>query len=283
MVDRLAALLGHFSVSARTFQSGPLCGINALEGTEPFGQLHLLRKGKAEVWHGNSKVHTLNEPTLLFYPCPTAHRFITDSEHGADFVCAHISFEGGAANPLANALPTSVCIPLSHLPDSLSVLTLLFEEAEANRCGRQALLDRLFEVVLIQLLRQLMETGSAKIGLLAGLAHPQLRCAIVAMHQEPEKDWSVERLAAQAGMSRSVFSNQFHSTVGETPASYLQRWRIGLVQKWLKNGQSIKLIAEEAGYGSESTLSRAFKSQCGCSPKEWLKRENSYIKKPASE
>lgn len=273
MADRLAALLGHFSVSARTFQTGPLCGINTLDGAEPYGQLHLLRNGKAEVWHGNTRAHSLQEPTLLFYPRPTAHRFVTDTEQGADFVCAHIAFEGGAANPLAKALPACVCIPLSQLPDSLSVLTLLFAEAEANHCGRQALLDRLFEVVLIQLLRQLMENGSAQIGLLAGLAHTQLRRAIVAIHQEPEKEWSVETLAAVAGMSRSVFSNQFRDAVGETPATYLQRWRIGLVQKWLKSGQSLKLIAEEAGYGSESALARAFKSQCGVSPKEWLKKE----------
>ncbi|MFO1370233.1 MAG: AraC family transcriptional regulator, partial [Marinagarivorans sp.] len=142
-------------------------------------------------------------------------------------------------------------------------------------CGRQALLDRLFEVLLIQLIRQLMEKGGAQIGLLAGLAHPQLRQAIVAMHEAPEKDWSVESLAAQAGMSRSAFSNQFRETIGETPASYLQRWRIGLVQKWLKSGQPLKLIVEEAGYSSESALSRAFKSQCGCSPTEWLKQERS--------
>ena len=273
MVDRLAALLGHFSVSARTFQSGPLCGVNTLDGKDPYGQLHLLKEGKAEVWHGNTKAHDLQEPTLLFYPRPTAHRFVTHAEQGADFVCAHIAFEGGAANPLANALPACVCVPLSQLPDSVSVLTLLFAEAEARNCGRQALLDRLFEVVLIQLLRQLMENGSAQVGLLAGFAHPQLRRSIVAIHQEPEKEWTVESLATVAGMSRSVFSNLFREAVGETPASYLQRWRIGLVQKWLKGGQSLKLIAEEAGYGSESALSRAFKSQCGISPKAWLKQE----------
>lgn len=273
MVDRLASLLSHFSVNAKTFNSGPLCGTNIISGSEPHGQLHLLRKGKAVVWHGHTKAHSLDEPTLLFYPRPMAHKFVTDSEIGADFVCAHIAFEGGAGNPIANALPNCVCIPLSLLPDSLSILTLLFAEAEAQNCGRQALLDRLFEVILIQLLRHLMVEGRTQVGLLSGLAHTQLRRAIVAMHQNPEKPWSVESLAELTGMSRSVFSNQFRESVGETPASYLQHWRIGLVQKWLKAGQSLKLIAEEVGYGSESALSRAFKSQCGMSPIEWLKHE----------
>lgn len=273
MVDRLAALLGYFSVSARTFQSGPLCGINELDGSLAYGQLHLLKSGKAEVWHGNTRAHCLDGPTLLFYPRPVAHRFVTDQEHGAEFVCAHIEFEGGAANPLANALPMCVCLPLTQMPDSVPVLTLLFAEAEAANCGRQVMLNRLFEVLLIQLLRQLMESGGAHVGLLAGLAHVQLRRAIVAIHDAPEKNWSVESLARVAGMSRSVFANQFRDALGETPSGYLQRWRIGLVQKWLKNGQPLRLIAEEAGYSGESALSRAFKSQCGISPKAWLRQQ----------
>lgn len=271
MVDRLAALQGHFSVSVRTFQTGSLCGTHTLEGETPCGQLHLLKQGEVEVWHGDKMAFKLNEPTLLFYPRPTPHRFITDSLQGADFVCANIMFEGGASNPIASALPTCVCLPLSSLPDSISVLTLLFAEAEASNCGKQVLLDRLFEVLLIQLLRQLMSSGHANVGLFAGLAHMQLQKAIVAMHQTPEKNWSVDELATIAGMSRSVFSNKFHKTVGVTPASYLQRWRISLVQKWLRNGRPLKLIALEAGYGSESALSRAFKSQCGVPPMEWLK------------
>lgn len=273
MVDRLQALLNHFSVSARTFQLGPLCGINSLSGEEPYGQLHLVKAGTVEVWHGPALAFDIQEPSLLFYPRPKAHRFVTDSERGADFVCAQIAFEGGAATPLANALPSAVCIPLAELPDSLPVLNLLFAEAEACNCGRQAVLNRLFEVVLIQLVRHMMEEGSTQVGLLAGLSHPQLRRAIVAMHESPEKNWRVEDLAATAGMSRSVFSNTFHHTVGEPPASYLQRWRIRLVQKWLRQGQPIRLIAEEAGYGSESSLSRAFKAQSGMSPRAWLKAE----------
>lgn len=273
MVDRLAALLGHFSMGARTFQSGPLCGMNTLEATEPYGQLHLIKSGEVRVKHGNHLAFHIQQPTLLFYPRPKTHQFITDPEHGAEFVCAHIAFEGEQANPLVRALPSCVCLPLSSLPDSVSVLNLLFIEAAAQNCGRQALLDRLVEVLLIQILRQLMEEGSTQAGLLAGFAHPQIRRAIVAIHEAPEKNWSVEQLAVTAGMSRSVFSNLFREIVGETPAGYLQNWRVGLVKKWLTQGKSLKLIVAEAGYSSESALSRAFKSQCGQSPREWLKRE----------
>jgi AraC family transcriptional regulator, alkane utilization regulator len=274
MVDRLAALLGHFAVTARTFQTGALCGINALDGKDPCGQLHLIREGAVEVRHGKGAPLRITQPSVLLYPRPMAHRFITDKERGADFVCAHLSFEGGNANPIAAALPPFVCLPLSQLQGSEAVLKLLFDEASAQNCGRQSMLDRLFEVVLIQILRQLMGQGQVKAGMLAGLAHPQLRRALVAMHEQPEKEWTLEDLASEAGMSRNVFANNFRETVGVTPGSYLQRWRIGLAQKALLQERSLKLIAQEVGYGSEAALSRAFKAQIGQSPREWRKAQD---------
>jgi AraC family transcriptional regulator, alkane utilization regulator len=269
MADRLAALLGHFAVSARTFQAGALCGINSLNGTDPYGQLHLIREGEVEVRHGKGAALHITQPSLLLYPRPMAHRFVTDRKKGAAFVCAHLSFEGGAANPIAAALPPFVCLPLSQLQGCEAVLSLLFDEASAQYCGRQAMLDRLFEVVLIQILRQLMEQKQANVGMLAGLAHQQLRRALVVMHEQPEKEWTLEDLACVSGMSRSTFANNFREAVGVTPGAYLQRWRIGLAQKALLQERSLKIIAQEVGYGSEAALSRAFKAQVGKSPREW--------------
>jgi len=77
--------------------------------------------------------------------------------------------------------------------------------------------------------------------------------------EQPEKDWTLEDLASVSGMSRSVFANGFRNAVGVTPGSYLQRWRIGLAQKALLQERSLKLIAQEVGYGSEAALSRALR------------------------
>ncbi|ALU44593.1 AraC family transcriptional regulator [Pseudoalteromonas rubra] len=270
MVDRLASLFEHFSLSAHTFQAGALCGSNPVAHSGSVGQLHLIREGKVEVWHGRKLVYAITQPSLLFYPRPVSRRFVVAENTQAQFVCAQVSFEGEEANPIASALPDSLCLTLDSLPHCEKILSLLFAEAQACYCGRQVMLNKLFEVFLVQLLRELMEKEVIKIGLLAGLAHQSLRRAIVAIHDNPEIDWTVERLARQAHMSRSVFSNLFRETIGETPARYVQRWRIGLVQKWLKAGMSLRLVAEEAGYQSESALSRAFKSQCGQSPRQWL-------------
>ena len=181
MVDRLAVLLERFSVTAQVFHAGALCGINTLEGEAGVGQLHLIRRGPLEVFHGNTSLG-IDQPSLLLYPRAMSHRFVSDAEKGADMACANLRFEGGAQNPICAALPDVVCLPLDGIFGASDVLALLFEEAFTQRCGRTALVNRLFEVVMIQILRQLMETGEVKGGMLAGLSLPRLRNAIVAMH-----------------------------------------------------------------------------------------------------
>ena len=268
MVDRLEALFDRFSVTAEAFHAGPLCGTNDLTA-EDTGQLHLVRWGEADVVNDGKLAMRVTEASLLLYPRPLAHCFITEEVRGADFACANLKFEGGALHPIAAALPGFVCLPLSQIEGAEGVLTLLFDEAFAKRCGRQAMLDRLFEVLLIQILRHLMEHGHARAGLLAGLSHQRLRHALAAMHEHPEKEWMLKALANAAGMSRTVFANTFHEVVGVTPGQYLQSWRISLAQLALHRGQPLKLIADEVGYSSEAALSRAFKAQIGVSPREW--------------
>ncbi|WP_101924834.1 MULTISPECIES: AraC family transcriptional regulator [Luteimonas] len=272
MTDRLAALMTRFPVRAQVFQAGPLCGVHALGGDDGVGQLHLVRRGEVEVFHGNVRLR-IDRPSLLLYPRPMAHRFVTDAERGADMVCAHLAFEGGAAHPIAAALPDVVCLPLADIAGAAPVLALLFDEAFAQRCGRVALVERLFEVVMIQILRQLMEQGAVTDGLLSGLSHARLRNALVAMHEAPAQDWSLDTLADAAGMSRSAFATAFRDIVGTTPGQYLQGWRIGLAQQALRRGQPLKRIAGDVGYGSEAALSRAFKAHAGLSPRAWKLRE----------
>jgi len=273
MADRLAALMVHFPVTAQVFNAGALCGINTLESKGDLGQLHLVRSGAVQVQYDRAPLH-VDRPSLLLFPRPLSRRFITDPEQGADMVCANLSFEGGASNPIASALPDVVCLPLDDIAGAGPVLSLLFEEAFEQRCGRVALVERLFEVVMIQVLRQLMERGEVMGGLLSGLSHARLRNALVAIHEAPEQDWTLDELANAAGISRSVFAMTFREVVGTTPGQYLQGWRVRLAQKALRRGRPLKVIATEVGYGSEAALSRAFKAQTGQSPRRWKATSN---------
>lgn len=269
--DRLDALLRRFSLSARMFHAGALCGITEFAPEPGLGQLHLVRRGPLVVSHAGAVPMHVTEPSLLFYPRPLAHRFETDAQVGAEMACAHVRFNVGSSNPVSDALPAFVCLPLRALHDTGALLEALFDEAFRPRCGRQAVVDRLYEVVVIRILRHLMAEGRVDTGLLAGLAHPNLARALVAMHERPGQGWSLEDLAAEAGQSRSVFAATFRRELGCTAGDYLTRWRVSLAQEALRRGRPLKLIAGEVGYGSEAALSRAFKAACGCAPRAWLK------------
>lgn len=276
-LDRLSALLERFRVRTRLFHNGPLCGISRFPAEPGRGFLHVMRRGELELGHvkasGLPRQLRIEEPTLLFYPRPLAHRFRNPPEEGSDFVCAELEFEGGALNPLVRALPPLIVLPLARVDGLDGALQLLFSETERLRCGQRLLADRLFEVVLIQLLRWLIdhpdEAGMPR-GLLAGLADERLAPCLVAIHEAPGQAWSLEAMAARAGMSRSAFAVHFKAVLAQTPADYLSEWRLLLAQSRLRQGGSIKQIADELGYASASALSRLFSQRIGVSPRAWL-------------
>lgn len=271
--DRLQGLLQRFSVSARMFHSGPLCGIHDFGPANGSGQLHLIKRGPVEVRYGAGEVLWIEEPSLVLCLQASPHRFVTDADTGADMACANVSVGSGRSNPLGQALPPMLVLPLAELSAAEALLDLLFEEAFSTRCGRQKVVDRLFEVVLILILRRLLDSGRIEQGLLAGLSHPRLAKALVAMHDAPGKPWPLSELAACAGMSRSRFAEVFASTVGMPPASYLAGFRIALAQDLLLSERPLQLIAEDVGYGSPAALSRAFSAHCGMPPRAWKQEQ----------
>ena len=269
MLDRLEALLDRFPLSAHLLEAaqdapgGPLLAAPA----QPV--LHLLRGGSVCILPERGEALRIDVPSLVLFARAQPHHLQLAAGTKLDRVTAAVHFEAGAGNPVAEALPSPVCLPLAALMGGEALLEVLFDEAFTRRCGRQVLLERLLEAVLIQLLRTLMEGGQIQIGLLAGMGHPRLRHALVAMHEHPAQDWSLQALAERAGMSRSAFAESFRAVIGSTPGHYLQLWRTRLVQQALRRGHPLKRIASEVGYGSEAALSRAFKAQTGQSPRQW--------------
>ncbi len=276
-VDRFSSLLERFRVRTHLFFSGAMCGVHTFAKPDNKAYLHVLRRGTVEVSHPRTKGVpariTLSEPTLIFYPRPLTHHFHNAPRDGSDFTCAEIEFDGGWSHPVAQALPPVVILPIAQVSGLQASLDLLFAETENVRCGHRVLADRLFEVVLIQLLRWLLDhPQQAKIdsGLLMGLSSPQLAKALTAMHEAPGEAWSLENLAEVSGMSRTAFATQFKSKVGTSPAQYLADWRLTLVQSRLKEGTTLKALALEYGYSSQSALTRVFSQRLGQSPRQWL-------------
>lgn len=272
-MDKLSEILTRFSISAGVFYSGKLCGLSSFDDkASNEGHLHLLHSGRIQVIDENNQNFWIEEPSLLFYPRPTSHRLMAEDADRAKLVCASIRYGTGSNNPLANALPPATVIPLASSQTFKTTTEALFDEAFAEREGRQALMDRLTEIFLIQLLRHVMDAGLTRQGMLAGLSHPQISKVMMAFHADPAEHWSLDSMAELAGMSRSKFAELFRQVLGQTPGDYLTEWRMGIAQSMLKKGKPVGWVANATGYENASALARVFRKKIGQSPREWLKQ-----------
>lgn len=276
-MDPLTPFFERFSLCARMFYSGQLCGISP-KLDEQAGYLHVLRKGTLTVTHPNARQLVLDTPSILFFPRPHLHRVHGSEEEGADLVCATVEFGTGMLNPLIASFPEPFVVPLDTLPELAPALDLLFSEAASELPGRQTAVDRLFEYVLVLLIRSAINSHLVDSGVLLGLADERLGKAIEGMHKHPETAWSLEQLAQCAGMSRARFAAHFRKVVGMTPFDYLTDWRLGVAQTMLRKRNSLKLIASAVGYANATALTRVFTQRVGMSPSEWLVRSQGHRK-----
>jgi len=186
-------------------------------------------------------------------------------------VSGRIEFEGRRGNPLLSVLPAVMVLKgeLARSVDWLEpTLRILASEMASDRPGAQTVVSRLADVIFIQIVRgHLAGRGPEATGWLAALGDTQIGAALSLVHQNPERDWTVQELAHQVAMSRSAFAARFTRLVGEPPLSYVTRWRMQKAASLLREGNStIAQIAESVGYDSEAAFSKAFKRALGSAP-----------------
>jgi AraC-like DNA-binding protein len=167
------------------------------------------------------------------------------------------------------ALLVSLLPALLHVRgvERLAVLVrLVGEESAAQRSGRELVLTRLVEVLLIEALRS-TSSEDAPPGLLRGLADTRLAPAIRQMHGQLARSWTVAQLAKTAALSRSAFFERFTLSVGLRPMEYLLAWRMAVAKDLLRRRElGLAEVAERVGYGSASTFSTAFSRHVGTPP-----------------
>lgn len=176
----------------------------------------------------------------------------------------HCAFGSPDADLLVSLLPELVHVRGDRR--LIALVELVNDETRANRPGRDVILARLLEILLIEALRS--ATGSAFApGLLRGLQDARLSVALRAMHEQPEKNWSVVALAKKAALSRSTFFDRFRREVGVPPMEYLLGWRMALAKNLLRRDRiGVAQVAERVGYSSASTFSVAFSRHVGTPP-----------------
>jgi AraC-like DNA-binding protein len=176
----------------------------------------------------------------------------------------HCRFDTPASGLLVSLLPEMIHV--SRHDRLMALVPVIHEETRANRPGRDLILARLLEVLLIEALRSGPAVNMPP-GLLRGLADPQLAAALQRIHAQAGEEISVARLAREAGMSRSGFFEKFRKEIGRAPKEYVAVWRMAIAKTLLQQGKlSITEIALRVGYGSASAFGMAFIRHEGLSP-----------------
>lgn len=176
-------------------------------------------------------------------------------------------FDSPDAALLVSLLPTLVHI--RGVKRLMNLVHLVAEECSEQRPGRDSILTRLIEVLLIEALRAVPGEKTSP-GLLRGLSDARLALAIRNMHSDPSHSWTVAELAKQAMLSRSAFFDRFTQALGMPPMHYLLAWRMAIAKGLLRRPElGIAQVAEQVGYGSASAFSTAFTRYCGQPPSEY--------------
>jgi AraC-like DNA-binding protein len=152
-------------------------------------------------------------------------------------------------------------------------IEIMMEEMREARAGSSLMAQQLSHMMLVQALRlHVEEQGQGETGWLAALADPHVGQAIRAMHADPGRAWTLQALARQVGLSRTVFAQRFRQKTGATPIAYLTRWRMMLAgERLIGTADSIAEIAASLGYESEFAFAAAFKREMGCPPRRYIR------------
>jgi len=195
----------------------------------------------------------------------------------AKIVCGFLACDARPFNPLLDNLP-----PVLKANDAKDgnahwlgqFIRLAAMESAEKRAGGEGVLAKLSELMFIEVIRRYVaDLPPEQAGWLAGLRDPFIGKALSLMHATPQRGWTIEILAKDVGLSRSVLAERFADLLGMPPMHYLAKWRMQIVAGLLSSGNAnIASVAAEIGYASEAAFSRAFKKMVGVPPSDWRRR-----------
>lgn len=189
-------------------------------------------------------------------------------------LCGFLHADELLLQPLLADLPGLLLIRGGDaMPRLRGLQTFVVEEMQAARAGGATVTRRLVELLFVESLRHALTArfdGPAPP--LTALGDPIVGKALMLLHDEPARDWTVEMLAKEAATSRSVLSDRFTAMIGCPPMEYLARWRMQLAaRRMLDRPDPLAEIAAGVGYLSENGFNRTFRRYFGEPPGRWRK------------
>ena len=294
-MDALSTILEATRLKSVVYSKFPLAapwGLDVIQDGN--SQFWRLVSGSCTIGSPDGRIIEMAEGDLVFVPHGSAH-WIADKStslrmpspefvkarragipvfnSGGDIttlVAGHFEFDYQPLHPFLKDLPAIIHIRQYVTENQLlvkEVTQLMLEELNNEKPGSGVMLKCLSEIMFVNIIRAYLEQAEPGSGFLSALNDPRISKALKLIQDSPQNNWTLESLASEIGMSRSVFFNQFKKLVHETPLSYLTNWRMRQAQKLLMMDKSnISEIAANVGYQSEAAFNRIFKSKTGQTP-----------------
>jgi AraC-like DNA-binding protein len=191
-------------------------------------------------------------------------------------MCGLVEHEDAISHPIISSLPPIFHLSDIHEEDSIW-MTVLQIDREIQRSGnrKNTIIDRLTEVLFVQLLNQYISENDHLVGFLAALREPKIGKTLQLIHKNPEVHWTLDMISEEVGMSRATLQRKFKSELDISPITYLNRWRIAKAYQLVKySSQSLDRVADSIGFSDARTLRTAFQRQYDITPSE-LRRKTS--------
>ncbi|MFL6549110.1 MAG: AraC family transcriptional regulator [Povalibacter sp.] len=213
--------------------------------------------------------------TLHLNAAETRIEIVPDELSDTTLICGFLGCDLRPFNPLIETLPRLMHLRAEEGQDWVAhFMRQAVVESRNKRPGGEAMLERMSEMMFIDAVRRYVETlPDASRGWLAGLRDRFVGRALALMHDAPAVAWTVDELARRVGLSRSALHERFAELIGQPPMQYLANWRIQLGAGLLRNtNDTVAVVAQEVGYESEATFTKAFKRLTGKSPALWRRQ-----------
>jgi AraC-like DNA-binding protein len=206
--------------------------------------------------------------------CELGNPLFQNGEITQSLMCGLVNFDKASEHPILDSLPHVLHFPVLSAEDPIWIVVMLIEsEMQRTRGIGGTIVDRLTEVLFLQLLNRYVHKNQEMTGFLAALKDRRIHRALTLIHKEPEFNWTIATLGERVGMSRATLVRHFQSSIGLAPMAYILSWRMMKAYNQIKySNANLEQIAEQVGFASARTLSKAFQRQYSLTPSELRNR-----------
>lgn len=189
-------------------------------------------------------------------------------------LCGYCRFDIRLAHPVLSGLPSLTIVRAEELLAHAwlrSTLDQLSSEYMSQRPGSEVVIDKLTEVLFVELIR--INFGrTEKHAFIAALNDKAVAGALELLHKNPQNPWTIDHLAKKVALSRAALAKRFKGLVGQTIFEYLTHLRMQKARELLL-GSNLRLyeVANQAGYESDLAFTKAFKRIYGITPTQFRK------------